>query len=88
MGKVLAGLTYKDCLVYMDEVLVFSNNVDDHFGKLERVFQRSQDHGLTVNPRKTRLLRTSVTYLGHEISTEGIRPDPRLVETVAKCRTP
>ena len=48
MGKVLAGLTHTDCMVYMDDVLVFSESYEGHIEKLDRVFQRFREHGLTV----------------------------------------
>ena len=88
MGKVLAGLNYLDCLVYMEDMMVFSPDIESHVAKLTRVFDRLREHNLMVNPFKTHLFQRKTTYLGHQIDGEGIRPDPRLVEAVASYPAP
>lgn len=65
----------------MDDVLVFSQLLDQHFDRITKA--RLREHGLTVNPKKTYLLQREVTYLGHRISGDGIQPDARLVQALA-----
>ena len=55
---MLTGLNYFDCLIYMDDVVVFSWNVEVLFAQLDRVFQRLREHDLIANPAKTFLLQT------------------------------
>ncbi|CEP03957.1 hypothetical protein PBRA_009537 [Plasmodiophora brassicae] len=81
-------MSFVDCLVYMDDVLVFSQSVEQHFDRIDKVFERLREHGLTVNPKKTYLLQREVTYLGHRVSGDGIQPDARLVQAVTEFPEP
>jgi hypothetical protein len=50
MELVLVGLHWSTCLVYLDDIIIFSRTVEDHFQKLEAVFQRLQQAGLKIKP--------------------------------------
>ncbi|GFT41816.1 retrovirus-related Pol polyprotein from transposon 17.6 [Trichonephila clavipes] len=69
---VLHGLDF--CFAYIDDILVFSANNDEHHLRIP--FQRLSDHGLLVNVFKSCLGKTSVTFLGYQVSSEGTRPLP------------
>lgn len=88
MSKVLGGLNYTDCLVYMDDVIVFSASFKEHMERLGRIFARLREHNLMVNPQKTHILKTEVTYLGHSIDAKGVRPDIRLTQAVTQYPVP
>ena len=61
MGTVLAGMTYRDCMVYMDDVMVFSKDIDSHLQAQTRVFERLREHNLMVSPAKTFLFHEEAT---------------------------
>ena len=82
MQSVLAGLEWKTCFVYLDDVLVASRSFDEHLSHLCEVFLRLRDSGLRLKPKKCGLLRQSVPFLGHVISRRGIQPDPAKTEKV------
>jgi hypothetical protein len=88
MSKVLAGLNYVDCLVYLDDIIVFSSSLEEHLERIERVFGRLRQHNLMINPKKTFILKKNVTYLGHCVSADGFRPDNRLLESVLQDPVP
>ena len=71
MGVVLGDLAFEVLLIYLDDILVFSNDFDTHCERLETVFNRLRQHGLKLKPSKCHLLRETVTFLGHIISAEG-----------------
>ena len=75
MHRCLGDL-HKDCLVYLDDIIIFSSDIEDHFQKLEKVFQRLKDYNLKLKPSKCMFLKESVKYLGHIVSSEGIHTDP------------
>ncbi|GFW03180.1 hypothetical protein TNCV_157991 [Trichonephila clavipes] len=64
------------CFAYIDDILVISANNDEHEQHLRILFQRLSDHGLLVNVSKSCLGKTSVTFLGYQVSSEGTRPLP------------
>ena len=82
---MLTGLHWVTCLVYCDDIIIFSHNVQQH---LRNVFVHLKDAGLKVNPAKCHLLQSSVCYLGHVISDRRIETDPEKVKCVADWPVP
>ena len=52
MEVVLAGLQWSECLVYLDDVIVFSSSFEEHISRLEAVFKRLRKSHLKLNPGK------------------------------------
>ena len=65
MNTVLQGLIGHICLAYLDDVIVFSKNPQNHLKDLEQVFKRISDSRLKMKPRKCKFFRDEVLYLGH-----------------------
>ena len=82
MDSVLAGLHWKTCLVYIDDIIVVGKSFDEHLCNLQAVLERLRRAGLKLHPRKCQLLRHKVTYLGHVVSAQGIAPDPDKTDEV------
>ena len=64
-SKVLAGLIYRICELYIDDVLIHGPTKAEFLTNLRSVFQRLRDHNVAANPRKTKLGLTQVEYVGH-----------------------
>ena len=88
MDNVLSGLSWEVCLYYLDDIIVFSRNWDEHIQWLRMVFQRLREANLQLGHKKCTLARTSVTFLGHLVSEEGLQPDPRLLESIREIQPP
>jgi hypothetical protein len=88
LNHVLKGLTWKQCLVYLDDVICFSHSFEEHIHRLENIFARFREHGLKINPNKCSFAQNKVTYLGHELSDKGCRPDPLKVVAITNIATP
>ena len=85
MQVVLAGM--EDCCgVYLDDIIVFSKSLEEHFDCPERVFGRLEEAGLKLKPSKCLFARREVPFLGHVISASGVMPD--LVKTEAIYQYP
>lgn len=82
MNTVLSGLVGIKCLVYLDDVVIYGQSVELHNERLREVFERLRLHNLKLQPDKCEFLRKEVSYLGHVISDEGVKPDPAKVEKV------
>ena len=76
MSRVLEGLIWNCCLVYLDDIIVFSRDVETHVQALRAVFQRLRDANLKLSPKKCFVAKKSVKYLGHIVSQDGIRVNP------------
>ena len=76
MQQVLAGVEWDSVFSFIDDLLVASKTFSEHLNHLREVLQRLRAANLRLKTRKCSLLREETTYLGHIISTEGIKPDP------------
>ena len=75
-------------VVYIDDVLVFSRTLEEHLHHLQRVITRLQEVGLKLKPAKCHFARDQVEYLGHLITPNGLKPNPKLVAAVREFPTP
>jgi transposase InsO family protein len=88
MEQILGSLNYNICLVYLDDVIIFSRTYEDHFNRLEAVFQKFRDFGLKLSPKKCQFFKEKVKYIGHIISEEGLEPDPEKISKVVDWPKP
>ena len=82
--KVLVGLTWKICVPYLDDNIIFSSTPEEHLERLRLVFQRFRAHHLKINPDKCDFFRMKVQFLGHIVSKDGLEVDPSKIEAVQK----
>lgn len=88
MQRCLGSMVHDFLLIYLDDVVVFSPDFDSHLHHLEQVFRKLHEHGLKLQPRKCKLFREQVTYLGHVISHEGVATDPQKTAVVSEWPIP
>ena len=88
MDRVLVGLQWETCLVYLDDVIVLGRNITQMLERLSQVFSRLREANLKLKPSKCCLFRERVGYLGHVVSAEGIATDPEKVRKVAEWPIP
>lgn len=88
MTLAMTGLNYEKCLIYLDDLIVFGRNLENHNKNLIKVFERLRKVNLKLNPRKCEFLKKELLYLGHVISSEGIKPDPRKTEALRNYPVP
>lgn len=82
MELVLRGLHWSVCLIYLDDIIVYSADFPQHLQHLCEVFQRFRTAGLKLKPSKCHLACSSVTFLGHRVSSSGVEPDPSNIDKV------
>ncbi|XP_025830531.1 uncharacterized protein K02A2.6-like [Agrilus planipennis] len=89
MGQeVLTGYLRRFCLVYLDDIIVFSSSWEEHIQHLRRVFERLQQHNLACAPEKCVFGSRTITYLGHCISAEGNSPLPSHLGKISEAPVP
>ncbi|KAE8974995.1 hypothetical protein PR001_g25837, partial [Phytophthora rubi] len=89
MNGVLRGLTWSTCLVYLDDIVVYTcGGIERHVVELATVMERLVAAGLTLKLKKCVFAATAMEYLGHELSSEGVRPVERLVTAVQEFPRP
>lgn len=88
MECVLAGLSPEECLIYLDDVIIFSSSFIDHLKSLYNVLERLRSSGLRLKLKKCQFAKQQVLYLGHIVSSKGVQPDPKNTEAVILFPTP
>ncbi|XP_076748173.1 uncharacterized protein LOC143421991 [Maylandia zebra] len=88
MDRVLAGLQWETCLVYLDDIIVLGQDSTQMLERLEQVFIRLRGANLKLKPSKCCLFWEQVAYLGHIISAGGISTDPQKVQQVTDWPAP
>ena len=88
MDIVLAGLKWKCCVVYLDDIIVYSNLFDQHLKDLHHLFAALADAHLTLKASKCNFCRKELKFLGHLIISEGIKPDPDLTAIITASQQP
>ena len=88
MNTALSGLTGTRCFIFLDDIIIYANSLEDHDKKLRDVFRRLRQNNLKLQPEKCEFLRKEVTFLGHKVSERGVEPDNRKVEAVENFPQP
>lgn len=88
MDNVLRGLQNDICLVYLDDIVVFSTSLQEHMVNLEKVFQRLRESNFKVQMDKSEFLKLETAYLGHIISKDGVKPNPEKIAAIEKYPLP
>ena len=88
MERCMGELNLRDCLIYLDDIIIFSSTFEEHVERLQAVFERLQENNLKLKPSKCKLFRSKVSYLGHVVSEEGIHTDPSKIEAIKDWPVP
>ena len=83
MKNCLGELNLSFAMVYLDDVIVYSETLEDHLTWLQAIFDHFAHHGLKLKPSKCHFFKEEITYLGHEISAKGMLPGQKGIEEIA-----
>ena len=88
MNKVLSGLIGRTCMVYIDDIVIYSKSVEEHVQHLREVLERLRDVGLQLKPSKCFFELPEIELLGNIVSAAGIRPQPSKVQAIVGLAPP
>ncbi len=88
MDKVLRSILKAEAEVYIDDLLLKSRNFQHHIEVAIKVLDQLQQYNLMVKLEKCHFLRKSVTYLGYEISEEGLLPGKKKIKAMQEFPVP
>lgn len=76
------------CLIYLDDIIVFSRTFDDHLVHVEEVLEALHKHNFQLNPPKCDWFKSEMNYLGHTINAHGMAPLDEKIETIKQLPMP
>jgi len=79
---VLGSLTNNFVTIYVDDILITSEDSEKHYNHIKQVLQKFRDYNITVNLEKCQFFRQDVLFLGHIITTNGIKMDPEKTKSI------
>ena len=88
MERCMGELHLKECLIYLDDIIIFSKSFDEHIKSVENVFKQLELHGLKLKASKCEFFKTSVQYLGHIVSDKGVQTDPDKISALKDWPAP
>jgi len=88
MTEVLGELNWKEAVVYLDDILIFSRDEQEHLKRLKRIFNKIKDAGLKINPDKCNFLKEEIKFLGHIVTKNGIKTDDEKIKAMQEFETP
>ena len=88
MQSCLGNLHLKYCIIYLDDIIVFSKTPEEHLVRLRSVFEKCKKANLKLKPSKCKFFRKELTYLGHIVSKNGIQTDSKKVKAICQWPVP
>ena len=88
MNRVFAAEMGIFVLAYLDDILVFSESIEEHWQHLRVALARLRENRLYARVHKCSFLKDQVEYLGFDISAEGIKPSESKVRAILEWPTP
>jgi hypothetical protein len=88
MNNCLGSMVYRQVLVYLDDIMVYSMSYEDHLTHLDEVFGRLSQANLTVKLTKCKLAQVQTVYLGYEVSSQGLEPEKSKLQAISAMEPP
>ena len=86
MHQILGNM--KNVFVYLDDIIIFSSNIEEHFQILDEVLSRLEKAGLKIKLRKCQFLKSQLDFLGHVIGSNGVKMQDKKIETILNYPPP
>jgi hypothetical protein len=88
MDIAFIGERDKFVVIYLDDLTVFSKSDEEHLVHLKQTFEKCHRFGLSLNPKKSHFSMQEGKFLGHIVSKDGIKTDPKRVEAIDTINIP
>ena len=88
MQNCLGELNLTYCLIYLDDMIVFSEMPEQHLQRMCVVFDCLREHGLKLKLSKCDVFKLEINYLAHHVSWKGVLPLKKNLESIAQCPPP
>ncbi|XP_026331519.1 uncharacterized protein LOC113238882 [Hyposmocoma kahamanoa] len=88
IDRFRVNLEHIKMLAYLDDLIIFSSTFNDHLKDLRDVLEKMRENNLTINREKSRFFCSSLKYLGHIITPDGLKTNPEKTSAITNLLTP
>lgn len=88
INNILGPARWKYALAYIDDVIIYSNTIEEHLIHLSEICHLLREARFRLNPEKCEIARTQTEYLGHKIQSGEIRPSPTNIKGLIDTKIP
>ena len=88
MQNCLGELNLTYCLIYLDNIITFSTNEDDHLCHMRVIFDRFRVEHLKLKPSKCSLFHDKIVFLAHRVTKDGVQPSEEHVKAIINFPEP
>ena len=85
MQNCLGKLNLIYCLIYLDDLIMFSRTAEEHLCWLHIVFDQLREYNLKLKLSKCSLFKEEINYLAHQVSKQGVQPSDINLKAIAEC---
>jgi len=86
--NLLEDLIYKDCLVYLDDITVYSTSLEEHILPLKKVFEKQRDANMKLQLDKCEFMKKETEFLVHIVTTNGIKQNLNKTKAITNFPLP
>ena len=88
MQNCIGELNLIYCLIYLDDLIVFLQTVEEHLHQLCVIFNQIREYNLKLKPSKCSLFKEKINLLAHQVSKQGVRPSNTNLKAIVECTLP
>ena len=88
MQDILGDFNMKICVIYLDDLIIFSDSFEQHIERLDMILDRLHKANLKLAPEKCFFFRKEINFLGHVVSESGIHTSPEKIHKVVNWPVP
>ncbi|XP_051155718.1 uncharacterized protein LOC127278183 [Leptopilina boulardi] len=88
LNNVLGGMLDSEAFVYLDDIIIYSDTLEEHDRRARRLFSRLRAANLKLQPDKCEFLKKEVAYLGHIVGKDGVKPNPAKILAIKQFPVP
>ena len=88
MQNCMGELNLVYCLIYLDDLIVFSRTEEEHLHWLHVIFDQLREYNLKLKPSKCSLFKEKINYLAHQVSKQGVWPNDMNLKAITECALP
>lgn len=88
MNEILRDFINKTCVVYLDDILIFSTSLQEHIKSITDIFRVLKQANLKIQIDKCNFMKRETEFLGHILTKEGLKPNPNKIKTIQDLTLP